>query len=68
LAELHFELSKHLAYTPDLDISNYLFPTFKKHLKGRKFSSTKQDTLAVDRWFAAQPKEFSLDGLNNLKQ
>jgi hypothetical protein len=26
--------------------------------KGRKFSSIEEATSAVDRWFAAQPKEF----------
>jgi hypothetical protein len=36
----------------------YLFPNLKKHLKGRKFLSTEEATLAVERWFAAQPKEF----------
>jgi hypothetical protein len=40
----------------------YLFPNIKKHLKGRKFSNTEKATLNVDRWFAAQPEEFFLDG------
>jgi ABC-type branched-subunit amino acid transport system ATPase component len=42
---------------------DYLFPNLKKHIKGGKFSSIEEATLAVDRWFAAQPKEFVLDGL-----
>jgi hypothetical protein len=55
---------KHLAYSPDLAPSDYcLFSNLKKHLKGRKFPSTEEATLAADEWFAAQPKEFFLDGL-----
>jgi hypothetical protein len=41
----------------------YLFPSLKGNLKGRKFSSTEEATIAADEWFAAQPKEFFLDGL-----
>jgi hypothetical protein len=40
----------------------YLLLNLRKHLKGRKFSSTERTILAVDGWFAAQAKEFSLDG------
>jgi hypothetical protein len=39
-----------------------------KHLKGRKFSSIEEATLAADRWFAAQSKQFFLDGLKKLEQ
>jgi histone-lysine N-methyltransferase SETMAR len=61
---LHFEVLKHPAYSPDLAPSNYyLFPNLKKHLKGRKFSSTEEATIAADGWFAAQPNEFFLDRL-----
>jgi hypothetical protein len=42
---------------PDLaPLDYYLFHSLKKHLKGRKFSSTEEATLAVDGWFAAQQK------------
>jgi hypothetical protein len=38
LADLHFEVLKLLAYSPDVDpLDYYLFPNFKKHLKGRSF-------------------------------
>jgi hypothetical protein len=48
LADLHFEVLKHLAYSPDLVPSDYyLFP-----LKGRKFLSGEEATLAADRWFS----------------
>jgi hypothetical protein len=50
LADLHFEVLKHPAFLPDLASSDYfLFSKFKKHLKGRKFSSTEEATFAVDR-------------------
>jgi hypothetical protein len=63
LADIHFEVLKHPAYSPDLASSDcYLFPNLKKHLKGRKFSSLEQATSAADGWFAAQPKRFSWAG------
>jgi hypothetical protein len=69
LADLHCEFLKHRAYSPDLAPSDYyLLPNLKKHLKGRKFSSINETTLAADGWFAAQPKEFFLDGLKKLEQ
>jgi hypothetical protein len=53
LAELHSEVLKHPAFSPDLaHLDYYLFP----NLKGRKFLSTEEATLAAHRWFAAQPK------------
>jgi transposase len=43
------EILKHPAYSPDLAPLEYcLLPNIKKHLKGRKFSSTEEATLAVD--------------------
>jgi hypothetical protein len=69
LADLHFEVLKHQTYSPDLVLSDYLFfPNLKTHLKGRKFSSIEEATLAVDGWFAAQPKEFVMDVLKTLEQ
>jgi histone-lysine N-methyltransferase SETMAR len=69
LAHLHFEVLKHMAYSPDLAPSDYhLFPNLKKHLKGRKFLNTEEATLAADGWFAVQPKEFFLNGLKKLEQ
>jgi hypothetical protein len=56
IADLQFEVLKHPASSPDLALSDYyLFP----NLKGRKLSSIEEATLAADRWFAAQPKDFS---------
>jgi hypothetical protein len=52
-----------------LALSNYyLFPNIKKHIKGKKFSSIEEAILAAEGWFAAQIKEFFLDGLNKLEQ
>jgi histone-lysine N-methyltransferase SETMAR len=64
-AELNFEVLKHPAYSPDFAPSDYyLFPNLKKHLKGIKLEAT----LAADGWFAAQQKEYFLDGLKKLEQ
>jgi hypothetical protein len=69
LADLHFEVLKHPANSPDFASSDYyLFPNLKKHLKGRKFSSIEEATLAEDGWFAAQLKEFFMDVLKKLEQ
>jgi hypothetical protein len=69
LADLHFVILKHPACSPGLAPSDdYLLPNLKKHLKERKFSSTEEATSAADGWFAAQPKEFFLDGLKKLEQ
>jgi hypothetical protein len=63
LTDLHFEVLKHLAYSPDLAPSDhYLFPNLKKRLKRRKFSSTEEATLAADKRFTAQPKEIVFNG------
>jgi hypothetical protein len=38
IADIHFEVLKHLAYSPELAPSDYyISPNLKKHLKGRKF-------------------------------
>jgi hypothetical protein len=59
LGDLHFEVLKRPAYSPDLASLDYChLPNLKKHLKERKFSSTEEVTLAADRWFAAPPNEF----------
>jgi hypothetical protein len=56
-ADLHFEVLKLPAYSPHLAPSDHWhFPNLKKHLKGRKVSSTEEATLAAGRWFAAQQK------------
>jgi hypothetical protein len=69
LADLHFEVLKHTAYSPDFVSSDYyLFPNLKKHLKGRKFSSIDKVTLTADGWFAAQQKEFLLHRIKKLDQ
>jgi histone-lysine N-methyltransferase SETMAR len=68
LTHLHFEVLNHPTYSPDLAPSDYcVSPHLKKHLKGRKCSSAKEATLAATGRFAAQPKEFFLDGLEKSK-
>jgi spermidine synthase len=49
-------------------LNYYLLPNLKKDLKERKFFNTEEAKLAADGWFAAQPKDFFLDGLKKLKQ
>jgi hypothetical protein len=62
VADLNFLVLNHQAYSPDLAPSYYyIFPNLKKHIRRRKFSCTEQATLAVEGWFAVQPKEFFLD-------
>jgi len=49
LAELHFEVLKHLAYSSQLAPSDYhVFPNLKKHPKGMKFSTIVNVIYAVD--------------------
>jgi histone-lysine N-methyltransferase SETMAR len=56
-ADLQFEALRHPAYSSDLARSDYyLFPNLRKRLRGRKFSSIVEGTLAEGWWFAAQPK------------
>jgi hypothetical protein len=69
LADLHFQILKHPAYSPDLTSSDYcLFPNLKKRFTGRKFLSIGEATLAAGGWFMAQPKEFFLDKLKKSEQ
>ena len=70
LADLHFEvcwnsLPIHLIWPI---LTTICSQTWKKHLKGMKFSSTEDVMPAADNCFAAQPSEFCLDGLKKLQQ
>jgi hypothetical protein len=69
LADIRFEVLKYQDCSLELaSLDYYLFPSLMKHLKGRKFSITEEATLAADGWFAAQQKEFFLDGLKKVEQ
>jgi histone-lysine N-methyltransferase SETMAR len=69
IGKYSLEVQKHPTYSPNLAPSDYyLFPNLKKHLRGRKFSSIEEATLAADGWFAAQPKEFFFNELKKLEQ
>jgi hypothetical protein len=60
LADLHFEVLKHPAYSPDLAPSAYhLFPNLKKHLRGLKFFTTND---------AMSASAFYLDDLKKIEQ
>jgi hypothetical protein len=55
--QISTEVLKYLTCSFDLvPLDCYILPDFNKHLKQRTFLST-EVTLAVDGWFAAQPKE-----------
>jgi hypothetical protein len=63
LVDLHSEVLKHPAYSPHFAPSDYCrFLNLKKHLKGRKFSSTEKAILAAGRWLQHNQKNFSLMG------
>jgi hypothetical protein len=70
LTDLHFEVLKHTAYSPELATLDYwLSPNLKKHLKGREFSSIEEATLAADGWFCSTIKSvFFWDALRMLEQ
>jgi hypothetical protein len=69
LADLHFEVLKHPAYSSHLAPSNYhVFPNLKKHLKGTKFSTSEDVMYVVDDWFAVQHSAFYLDGLKKMEK
>jgi len=69
LAYLGFQCIDHPPYSPDLAPSDYhLFPTLKKQLKGRHFSSDTEVIAAVETWLDGQPSEFFLSGLRKLEQ
>jgi hypothetical protein len=71
LADLHFEVLKHRAYSPDLVPSDYhLFPNLEKsHLKRKKRSTALRMPAmsTADYCFAAHPSAFYLDGLKKLE-
>jgi histone-lysine N-methyltransferase SETMAR len=58
LADLHFGVPKRLAYSLELALSDfYIFPNLKKDLKGRKFSSIVEPTLAAKEFFMVELKK-----------
>lgn len=69
LADLHFEVLKHPACSPDWPLLTTICShTWNKHLKWMKYSSTEDVVSAADDFSAAQPSEFYLDGLEKLEQ
>ena len=71
MAALHengFELLEHPAYSPDLAPSDYhLFKHLKNFIRGTRFSSNDEVSVAVNQWFRDQPKDFYLAGVRSLK-
>jgi histone-lysine N-methyltransferase SETMAR len=53
LRDLHYELSEHPTYSPDLAPSDFChFPKHKIFLAGQRFSSNQEAIAAVERYFA----------------
>uniref|UniRef100_A0A3B3TAU6 Tc1-like transposase DDE domain-containing protein n=1 Tax=Paramormyrops kingsleyae TaxID=1676925 RepID=A0A3B3TAU6_9TELE len=68
LNTLGFQLVHHPTYSPDLAPSDYyLIPNLKKHLKGQHFDAISDVKDAAESWFAAQSKDFYLNGLEKLQ-
>jgi hypothetical protein len=69
LLDHHCEVWKHPANSSDLTPSDSRpFPNSKQHLRGKKFLSIEETTLAVDEWFAVAPTIFLFYGLKKLEQ
>jgi len=58
VAYLGFQCLDHPPYSPDLTLSDYhLFPSLKKQMKGRHFSSDAEVNAAAETWLDGQPSE-----------
>ena len=67
IREAGIELLPHPPYSPDLAPSDYwLFPNFKKALKGQKYEDTSEVIAAANQWFDEQPESFYKDSVNKL--
>jgi hypothetical protein len=66
LADLHFEVLKHPAYSLHLVPSDYLLPSLKKHLKGKSFEALRRPPWGGG--VAAQPNELFSEGFKKLEQ
>ena len=69
LHELRFELIPHPPYSPDLAPSDFfLFPSLKKWLGGRKFSSNVAVEAAVNNYFSGLDESHFSDGMKVLEK
>jgi histone-lysine N-methyltransferase SETMAR len=67
VAECDFVEIDHPPYRPDLAPCNYfLFPNFKKTLKGTKLRDDDELRAAVERHFADKPNKYFYNGLKML--
>jgi histone-lysine N-methyltransferase SETMAR len=68
LRDLHYELLKHLPYSPDLAPPDfYLFPKLKLFLTGQCFSSNQEVIAAVEGYFTDLMKNHYRDGIMTLE-
>jgi histone-lysine N-methyltransferase SETMAR len=67
IMDLHLECIPHLAYSPDLALSDYhVFGPLKEALGGKKFSTDDQIKEVVHRWLYSQSEEFFSRGIQAL--
>ena len=58
----------HPSYPPDLTRSDYyLFPNFKRWLRGRRFGSNEEIDRETERHFGGFDKSYYLEGIEKLK-
>ena len=68
LRALHYELSEHPHYSPDLAPSDFcLFPKLKLFVAGQRFSSNQESIAAVEGYFADVTKNHYRDGIMALE-
>lgn len=68
LVELGYKIVPHPPYSPDLAPCDFfLFPTLKKELAGKKFSSNDEVITATEAYFADREKSFFSNGLKRLE-
>jgi hypothetical protein len=67
LQEFGWEVSEHLAYSPDWAPSDFhLFPKLKKFLGGRRFKSDEEVKDAVREWLNGLAAEVYDEGIQKL--
>ncbi len=68
LKKFNWELFPHPPYSPDTAPSDYyLFPTLKRHLEGKNFTTNEELQSEVTQYFKKQPSTFYYQGISKLK-
>ncbi|XP_017479387.1 PREDICTED: histone-lysine N-methyltransferase SETMAR-like [Rhagoletis zephyria] len=66
--ESMFELLPHAPYSPDLARYYFLFPNFKKWLRGQRFSSDEEMMSAVNGYFEEQDSSYYKRGIELIER